>query len=196
MHSDFVSELCHMPPETTVKHRRLRGHVDAYRCCVKWLIGSALVGLDVRQHARAESISKRAPSTTRTSLRFRINDLRAVQNSVAQNPPSNRTVQRSDLHSGVCGRAQIDRRRNCVRPRNVLRSLTAIWLSQYRRQGTSMILSRSIPAHCDCSDPLVSPTGTVSRPRLGYVASLHDASYSSEIEQLQKDAHVIRQNPV
>ena len=32
-----------MPPETTVKHRRLRGHVDAYRCCVKSLIGSALV---------------------------------------------------------------------------------------------------------------------------------------------------------
>jgi hypothetical protein len=32
----------------------------------------------VRQHARPESISKRAPSTTRTSLHFRINNLRAV----------------------------------------------------------------------------------------------------------------------
>ena len=35
-----------------VKHRRLRGHVDAYRCCVKSLIVSALVGFDVRQHAQ------------------------------------------------------------------------------------------------------------------------------------------------
>ena len=65
-----VSELCHMPPETTVKHRRLRGHVDAYRCCGKSLIGIALVGFGVRQHARAESISKRAQSTTLTSLRL------------------------------------------------------------------------------------------------------------------------------
>ena len=55
-----MSELCQIPPETTVKHHRLRGHVDAYRCCGKSLIGSALVGFSVRQHARAESISKRA----------------------------------------------------------------------------------------------------------------------------------------
>ena len=56
--------------ETTVKHRDLRGDVDAYRCCVKALNRSALVGVGVRQHARPESISKRAPSTTRTSLRL------------------------------------------------------------------------------------------------------------------------------
>ena len=31
-------------------------------------MGTALVGVGVRQHARPESISKRAPSTTRTSL--------------------------------------------------------------------------------------------------------------------------------
>jgi hypothetical protein len=36
------------------------GHADAHRCCGKSLIGSALVGFCVRQHARAESISKRA----------------------------------------------------------------------------------------------------------------------------------------
>ena len=65
-----VSELCHMPPETPVKHRGLRGYSDAHRCSGKSLIGNALVGFSVRQHARAESISKRAPSTTRTSLRF------------------------------------------------------------------------------------------------------------------------------
>jgi len=57
-----VSELCHIPPETLGKHRDLRGHHGAYRCCVKSLIASALVGFDVRQHARRESISKRAPS--------------------------------------------------------------------------------------------------------------------------------------
>jgi hypothetical protein len=37
-----------------------------------------LVGFDVRRYARPEPISKRAPSTTRPSVRFRINDLRAV----------------------------------------------------------------------------------------------------------------------
>ena len=33
-------------------------------------MGSVLVRFGVRQHARPESISKRAPSTTRTSLRL------------------------------------------------------------------------------------------------------------------------------
>src|SRR6476646_1559347 len=58
------------PPETPGKHRDLRGSAEAHRCCGKLLIGSALVGFGVRQHARGESISKRAPSTTRTSLRL------------------------------------------------------------------------------------------------------------------------------
>jgi hypothetical protein len=75
------------------------------------------------------TLSKRARSTTPPSLRFRINDLRTVRNSVAQNPPSNRIVQRSDLYSAVCGHAEAERRRNCVRPLNVARSLTAISLS-------------------------------------------------------------------
>src|SRR4051812_47821064 len=65
----FVSELCQIPLETLVKHRRLRGDIAAYQCCGKSLIGSALVGFGVRQHARAESISKRAPPTPRTSPR-------------------------------------------------------------------------------------------------------------------------------
>src|SRR5215510_8730416 len=80
--------MCHIPLETLGQHSDLRGHVDAYRCCVKSLIGSALVGFGVRQHVRTESISKRAPQTTRTSLRFRINELRSVRNIVAQDPPS------------------------------------------------------------------------------------------------------------
>ena len=50
--SVFVSELCHMPPETPGQHRHLH--------CGKSLIGSALVRSGMRQHARAESISKRA----------------------------------------------------------------------------------------------------------------------------------------
>ena len=66
----FVSELCHIPPQTLGQHRHLRGHAEADRCCGKSLIRSALVRFGVRQHARKESISKRAPSTTRTSLRL------------------------------------------------------------------------------------------------------------------------------
>src|SRR5262252_6812346 len=72
------SYLCHMPPETLGQDGDLQGLADAHRCRVKSLIASALVGFGVRQHSRAESISKRARSTTPTSLRFKINSLRAV----------------------------------------------------------------------------------------------------------------------
>jgi hypothetical protein len=44
----IVSELCHMPPETLGKHRDLRGHFDAHRCCGKSLMESALVRVGVR----------------------------------------------------------------------------------------------------------------------------------------------------
>jgi hypothetical protein len=47
------------------------------------------------QHARAESISKRARSTTPTSLRFRINELRTVWIRIAQNAPSRTSELRS-----------------------------------------------------------------------------------------------------
>jgi hypothetical protein len=57
----IVSELCHIPPETLGQHRHLRGHADVDRCCGKLLIGTALVGFGMRQHAQRESISKRAP---------------------------------------------------------------------------------------------------------------------------------------
>jgi hypothetical protein len=52
------------------------------------------------------TISKRARSTTPTSLRFRINELRTVRNSVAQNAPSNPTVLGCHLYSAICGRAE------------------------------------------------------------------------------------------
>src|SRR5262245_48868434 len=97
----IVSELCHIPPETPGQHGDLRGHVDVYRCCVKSLIGNALVRFDVRQRARSDPISKRARSTTPPSLRFRINELRAVRNSVAQNPPSNHAVAQIHLSSAL-----------------------------------------------------------------------------------------------
>src|SRR5713101_8388260 len=65
-------------------------------------MGTALVGLEVRQHASAESLSKRAPSTTRTSLRV----LRI-------------------LHSAGLHNSQIANcNRNCDTPPDVLLSLT------------------------------------------------------------------------
>jgi hypothetical protein len=73
-----VSELCHMPPETLGQHCYLPEQSEAHCCCGKSLIGSALVGFGMRRHAPAGSISKRAPSTTRTSLRvLRISSLQA-----------------------------------------------------------------------------------------------------------------------
>jgi hypothetical protein len=86
----IVSELCHISPESHGKHRHLWGHVNAHRCWVKSLIPSVLVGPGVRQHGQAESISKRAPSTTRTSLRFRINHLRILDRA------------KSNLYLGLC----------------------------------------------------------------------------------------------
>jgi len=68
-HRNCVRTVSHTP-RTLGKHGDLRGHADADRCCVKSLMRIVLVGFDVRQHARRESISKRAPSTTRTSLRL------------------------------------------------------------------------------------------------------------------------------
>ena len=52
-----------LPSETLGEHGDLRAHADAYRCCViESFSGTALVGFGGRQHARAQSISKRAPS--------------------------------------------------------------------------------------------------------------------------------------
>ena len=135
-------------PRTSVKHRRLRGHGSAYPCCLKSLIGSVLVGFDVRQHARAESISKGAPSS---AFRSRVTSSRATARGLAvAAPPRRRTTTRTSLRleSTRCERPDIRLspsanaascitlnpavygprhkrpvRGNCVRPRNVLRSL-------------------------------------------------------------------------
>jgi hypothetical protein len=66
----IVSALCQMTRKELGKHRRLRGHRDAHRGRVKSLIESALVGFGVRQHARLESISKRAPSSASARVAF------------------------------------------------------------------------------------------------------------------------------
>jgi len=96
---ETVSELCHIPPQTPGEHGHLGGHADGHRCCGKSLIESALVGFGVRQHAREASISKRARSTTRTSLR---------------------------LESTTCSYDSSEKTANCVTPPNVPRSLTGI----------------------------------------------------------------------
>jgi hypothetical protein len=69
--SIFVLELYQIPPKPqvniviygdTARHIVVAEVVDREVC---WK------GIGVRQHARAESFSKRAPSTTRTSLHWR-----------------------------------------------------------------------------------------------------------------------------
>jgi hypothetical protein len=69
------------------------------------------VRFSMRQHARAKSISKRARSTTPTSLRFRINELRTARKSGAQNPPSNLAEHRSSSKSALYEDALFDPRR-------------------------------------------------------------------------------------
>jgi hypothetical protein len=59
----------------------------------------------LRREAK-RALSKRARSTTPTSLRFRINELRAVRNSVAQNPPSNPAALRCVSDSAVYRRTE------------------------------------------------------------------------------------------
>jgi hypothetical protein len=92
----------------------------------KLLTRTALVGFGVRQHARRESISKRAPSTTRTSLRFRIKALRAVSKDYCTRRRLSRPFLGSCLHSASLTRSSLGGRRNCVRPLDVPRSLTSI----------------------------------------------------------------------
>jgi hypothetical protein len=110
-----------MPPET-LGHRHLRRHAEADRCCGKSLIGSALRRFRVRQHARRELISKRAPSTTRTSLRLRISNLRAVRERLPHTPPSSAGLPPSGFLSAVYTRHVRASRGNCVRPANVART--------------------------------------------------------------------------
>jgi hypothetical protein len=76
--------------------------------------------------ARASGINFQACLIGRSSISaFRINDLRTAWDSASQNPPSNAVVCNGRLYSASCGAAARNRRRNCVRPPEVIRSVTA-----------------------------------------------------------------------
>ena len=68
------------------EHRGLRTHNEWSFWRVKSLIACALARVGVAQCGWRASFSKRARSTTPTSLRFRINYLRTARHSLAQNP--------------------------------------------------------------------------------------------------------------
>jgi hypothetical protein len=102
----IVSELCHIPPETLGKHRLLRGHADAHRCCGKSLIGECVGGFRCAS-ARASGINFQACSFNHSDISpFRINELQSVRNSVAQNLPSRTSDPRCRVDPVVCRYAQ------------------------------------------------------------------------------------------
>ena len=128
---NFVSELCHIPPETlgnTVIYGDTPMHID-----VAEVVDRNCVGGFWCASARAGGIDFQACSIDHSDISpFRINDLRAARNSVAQNPPSNLPNPRSLTESTICERRERRVVANCVRPLNVARSPTAILL---RRSG-------------------------------------------------------------
>ena len=91
----------------------------------KSLITCALRRFGVAWCRSRNSLSKRAPSTTRTSLHFRINELRAARHQIIARRLRLPSVSRSYYDSAVYERAYARRRSNCVRPLNLVRSLTA-----------------------------------------------------------------------
>ena len=66
-----VRTVSHAP----VEHGDLGGHADGHQCCGKSLIGSALVGFGVRQHARENCVLLQPLGHLSV---FRINNLRAA----------------------------------------------------------------------------------------------------------------------
>ena len=109
------------------EHRGLRAHSAWQLEKAKSLIACALPPFEVRQCGWRASFSKRARSTTPTSLRFRISKLRLVHNSVAQNTPSNRKAQRSRFESSVYEQDRIGCSNNCDKASNIVGSLSGIW---------------------------------------------------------------------
>ena len=98
----------------------------------KLLIGNC-VGTFRCASARAGGVDFQACSIDHSDISpFKINDLRAVWSSVAQNLASRVFDLGSPVLSGVCRHRRGDANRNCVRPSNVVRSLAAIWLSRRR----------------------------------------------------------------
>ena len=105
-----------MRPRTLVKHRDLREHSEAHRCCRKLLMGSALVRCGVRQQ-RGRNLF---PSVLLQPLGHlsvsRINRLRAVEHLIIAHAslsdgPASIAFRFSSLRASVARR-----RSNCVRP--------------------------------------------------------------------------------
>src|SRR5829696_6810015 len=82
------------------------------------------VGFEPTVEFPLHTLSKRAPSTTRTSLRFRINNLRAARRQFIARRRRMHASSTSPLNPTAYGLRTATVRRNCVRPRNLLRSLT------------------------------------------------------------------------
>jgi hypothetical protein len=77
--SGIVPQIVPQRVSTLDKHRHLRGHTKKDVPGVMSLKRLWKMRFGTSAHCSSASLSKRAPSTTRTSLRlFRINDLRAV----------------------------------------------------------------------------------------------------------------------
>jgi len=88
---------------------------------------------------------------------FRINDLRAVRNSVAQNPPSGTSDLACRMMPTGYGHAHDVVAANCVRPLNVLRSLTAILLSR----ASARFHPRCFASNASSSAPRAVQSGQV-----------------------------------
>ena len=121
-------------PEAAVKHRDLRGHFDAHRCCGKSLMGSALVRFGVR-YARGRNLfpsvpfnhSDISPSLESTACERSDSRLSHIRRQF-------RSVSRSHFDSAAYDQAPAPRRSNCVRPSNLVGPLTAFPRS--RRRGS------------------------------------------------------------
>jgi hypothetical protein len=92
----------------------------------KSLIGGALVGFGVRQQARAESISKRAPSSASAHVRRSARATRDVAPKRLRREGGHPLGDLSTLESITCSCGSSEQTANCVTPRNAPRSLTGI----------------------------------------------------------------------
>src|ERR1051325_3738745 len=87
------------------------------------------VGFEPTVEFPLHTLSKRAPSTTRTSLRiFRINELRAVAIRIMQNGPLRIFNLASPVIPTGCGDASKSLNANCDKAPNVLRSIAGLSL--------------------------------------------------------------------
>jgi hypothetical protein len=75
---------------------------------------------------------------------FRINDLRAAWNRIAQKPLHGYPIRRVLPFQSFADMRNANEDRNCVRPSNSSRSLTAICLSRRREWGEPCVCCRTV----------------------------------------------------